>query len=97
MAGFNGAVLHGVDEARRRHDFASGMHRDLELAASRLADFLCETSAHRKWCPATSGTPTSNANGTAGAWPMTAGRQDGPPVAALAAALLKITTLHALS
>ncbi len=34
------AVLHAVDDAERGHQFATGVHRDLELAAGHVADLL---------------------------------------------------------
>ncbi len=38
----DGGVLHAVHHAEGRHQFAAGMHRDLELAASGFADLLGE-------------------------------------------------------
>jgi len=36
------ALLHGVEDLQRRHDLASGVGRDLELAVGQLADTLAE-------------------------------------------------------
>jgi hypothetical protein len=44
-ARFDRALLHAVDHAEGRHQFAGRMHRDLELAARHGLDLLANTSA----------------------------------------------------
>ena len=40
MADLDGAVLHGIDDLQRRHDFAGGEGLDLELVVGRFGDGL---------------------------------------------------------
>jgi hypothetical protein len=40
MAALNRGVLHGVDDAERRNDFAGGEDLDLELVVRRCGDTL---------------------------------------------------------